>query len=152
MNTEKTPFIPSSREKMSEILDTNTMTPVDIESRLSELYDTKSNSIVENFEQMSTNDNQLQGSFDVNDDDIDSKLSFDGLLDKFNNLSTFHTYNNDYEEKNVKFDNLEKRLDTLMSNRGYSEKAMSNMLEHPYSRGSPHRSRMTRTFRRRSMN
>jgi hypothetical protein len=41
MDLKATPYIPSEKKSMSNLLDTNTMTPEDIESRLSELYNTK---------------------------------------------------------------------------------------------------------------
>jgi len=108
MDLKATPYIPRNKKSMSNLLDTNTMSPKDIESRLSELYNTKlSGNVKEQIE--FTSMSLLQ---DMKDNE--PKLSFDGLLEKFNNLSTFHTYENDFEKQTTKFDNLEKRLDRLM--------------------------------------
>jgi hypothetical protein len=73
--------------------------------------------------------------------DNEPKLSFDGLLEKFNNLSTFHTYDNDFETQTTKFNNLEKRLDNLMVNEQTTEEMQSSWVnENPQ--------RRSRTLRR----
>jgi hypothetical protein len=120
MDLKATPYIPSNKKSMSNLLDTNTMTPEDIESRLSELYNTKLSGNVK--EQMEFTSMSLPQ--DMKDNE--PKLSFDGLLEKFNNLSTFHTYDNDFETQTTKFNNLEKRLDNLMVNGQTTEEMQSS--------------------------
>ena len=135
MDLKATPYIPSNKKSMSNLLDTNTMTPEDIESRFSELYNTKLSGNVK--EQMEfTSMSQIQEI-----EDNESKLSFDELLEKFNNLSTFHTYENDFEKQTTKFDNLEKRLDRLMVDGQTTEDIQSS-----WTNENPHRG--SRTLRR----
>jgi hypothetical protein len=62
-------------------------------------------------------------------------------LEKFNNLSTFHTYENDFEKQTTKFDNLEKRLDRLMVDGQTTEEIQSS-----WTNENPHR--RSRTLRR----